>query len=198
MFFLAKYQTTPATAARITRFKIPESDITHTPERRRASNGPEYEVGLWEKPRRPSKRRRSLKIKSVSERLEEFFHMPIEFLFPKELVPEIMERLGKKRTIVHELDLVSLNDVDQKYLTYTMDSQIETSSFYEELYKLLPTLLPREEQCLRLRWGLRDDCDNRTEIIAKCKRQRGEVITVRKVRNPSRRKIYKPIVKEVV
>ena len=146
----------------------------------------------------PSKRRRSLKIKSVSERLEEFFHMPIEFLFPKELVPEIMERLGKKRTIVHELDLVSLNDVDQKYLTYTMDSQIETSSFYEELYKLLPTLLPREEQCLRLRWGLRDDCDNRTEIIAKCKRQRGEVITVRKVRNPSRRKIYKPIVKEVV
>ncbi|HYA12936.1 MAG TPA: sigma factor-like helix-turn-helix DNA-binding protein, partial [Syntrophales bacterium] len=71
----------------------------------------------------------------------------------------------------------------------------------EQTRKILSTLTPREEKVLRMRFGISERADyssekerNHLEINRERNRQ-VETNAVRKLRNPSRRKVFRPAVK---
>ncbi len=96
--------------------------------------------------------RRKVKI-SIVERLENYFHLPIEVLFPPELTREIAEKLSKKHVEIKEVEMIALQDCDTKYLSYNP----EEGMGYEQkdlINKGLATLKPCEEDIIRRRFGL--------------------------------------------
>jgi RNA polymerase primary sigma factor len=70
----------------------------------------------------------------------------------------------------------------------------------EQTRKILSTLTPREEKVLRMRFGISERMDYSTESskdldINRERTRQVEANTVRKLRNPSRRRVFKPLVK---
>jgi RNA polymerase primary sigma factor len=71
----------------------------------------------------------------------------------------------------------------------------------EQTRKILSTLTPREEKVLRMRFGISE----RTDLVSEKKQEAMEILkdhlrsadtnAVRKLRNPSRRKVLKPLLK---
>jgi RNA polymerase primary sigma factor len=71
----------------------------------------------------------------------------------------------------------------------------------EQTRKILSTLTPREEKVLRMRFGISE----RTDLVSEKKQEAMDQLkdhlrsadanTVRKLRNPSRRKVMKPLLK---
>ncbi len=71
----------------------------------------------------------------------------------------------------------------------------------EQTRKILSTLTPREEKVLRMRFGISERSDYSSERekshleINRERNKQSEANTVRKLRNPSRRKVFKPAAK---
>jgi len=70
----------------------------------------------------------------------------------------------------------------------------------EQTRKILSSLTPREEKVLRMRFGISERTDYSTESskdldINRERTRQVEANTVRKLRNPSRRRVFKPLVK---
>ncbi|MEI8172591.1 MAG: RNA polymerase sigma factor RpoD [Deltaproteobacteria bacterium] len=70
----------------------------------------------------------------------------------------------------------------------------------EQTRKILSTLTPREEKVLRMRFGISERMDYSTESskdldINRERTRQVEANTVRKLRNPSRRRVFKPLMK---
>jgi RNA polymerase primary sigma factor len=70
----------------------------------------------------------------------------------------------------------------------------------EQTRKILSTLTPREEKVLRMRFGISERADHSPEMmkdldINRERTRQIEANTVRKLRNPSRRRVFKPVVK---
>jgi DNA-directed RNA polymerase, sigma subunit (sigma70/sigma32) len=87
----------------------------------------------------------------IAKRLEDFFHIPIEILFPPELTRDVANRLSKQCIRDGEVDLLSLSYAKETaYLPY--DETID--DLWEPVEKALSCLTPREEEVLRRRHGL--------------------------------------------
>ncbi len=70
----------------------------------------------------------------------------------------------------------------------------------EQTRKILSTLTPREEKVLRMRFGISERADHSPELmkdldINRERTRQIEANTARKLRNPSRRRVFKPVVK---
>ena len=90
----------------------------------------------------------------ITERLEKFFGLPIDFLFPPEITKEIAKRLGRSFVKFEEVDLLQIENVNQKYLSYDPQQNDPAELLDNVLTLALSTLNPREETCLRLRHGI--------------------------------------------
>jgi len=91
--------------------------------------------------------------KNLIKKLEDYFHVPIEVLFPPELTKEIAEKLGRHRVAYKEVELLSLSDVPEKYLiAQNTHNNLEETAF--AIDGVLDTLTCLEEKTLRLRFGL--------------------------------------------
>lgn len=99
----------------------------------------------------PPKRR---KIGDLSGKLENYFHIPIEMLFPPELTPAIAERLGRKVVQIQDVEFLCLEDTHPKYLSYEPRDNDDEEHLIMKLYEQLNTLRPHEEKCLRLIYGI--------------------------------------------
>lgn len=94
--------------------------------------------------------------KIVAKKLEDYFHVPIEFLFPPELDRAIAKKLSRTYARFEEIDFVRLEGVSQKYLTYDVDESTEVTEALDMnmLDKVLSTLTPKEETAMRLTYGI--------------------------------------------
>ena len=90
----------------------------------------------------------------ITERLERFFSLPIDFLFPPEITKEIVKRLGRPFVKFEEVDLLQVESVNQKYLSFDPHESDTAELMDHTLTSALSTLTPREETCLRLRHGI--------------------------------------------
>ena len=90
----------------------------------------------------------------ITERLEKFFGLPIDFLFPPEITKEIAKRLGRSFVKFEEVDLLQVESVNQKYLSFDPHESDTAELMDHTLTLALSTLNPREETCLRLRHGI--------------------------------------------
>ena len=64
---------------------------------------------------------------SFIEKLENFFHVPIDYLFPQELTESLSNELSKKRVKIKEIDLLSLEDVKTQAIEFTPEDDAERS-----------------------------------------------------------------------
>lgn len=84
----------------------------------------------------------------TAQRLEAYFHIPTDILFPPELENAVRERMGLPRVIYREIDpadLISITDVDQRLLTYKEEINFEEKDLLD---KLLAVLNPRERHVI--------------------------------------------------
>lgn len=91
----------------------------------------------------------------VVDRLEAYFKIPIEMLFPPELTKEITEKLKLPHIDFREVDCLQIETVNQKFLSYDPQQKDPFSEMVDFIPMALGTLTPREETCLRLRFGIR-------------------------------------------
>ena len=89
------------------------------------------------------------KTNDITERLEKYFRIPIEMLFPPELTGAILEKLGKPHVRIQEVELLSLDGINQKYLMYDNEDNEDL-----DVDKILTSLTPREEKVTRLLRGI--------------------------------------------
>jgi transcriptional regulator with XRE-family HTH domain len=91
-----------------------------------------------------------------TEKLESYFKIPIEILFPPELTAEIAQKLNRKHVRFEEVELLQLEGVNQKYLVYNSGNEDALDEEFRKKYidKILCTLMPREEKVLRLAYGI--------------------------------------------
>ena len=100
----------------------------------------------------PSNNRRA---GNTISKLENYFHVPIEYLFPPEITEEIAAKLGKKRVEFRDVDLIALDSVEQEYLTYDPQEGQEEERLAAALEQNISSFLrPREEKCIRLLFGI--------------------------------------------
>ena len=100
----------------------------------------------------PSGRKRR-KPGDMIDRLEYYFKIPIEVLFPPELTREVAKKLQRKRTSFVEVEFLQIEKVEQKYISYDPTQDVE-ESVDRSLTVVLDSLTPREEKCLRLIFGI--------------------------------------------
>ena len=91
----------------------------------------------------------------VTDRIEKYFRIPVEMLFPKELTQEIAQKLSRKYVNIQEVDTISLEGIGQKFLAYEPDSDNE--EIFDRLTQTLNTLKPQEKDVLVKRFGLDGD-----------------------------------------
>ena len=101
------------------------------------------------------------------DKLESFFKIPIDMLFPPELTEEIAKRLGKKQVIFKEVTLLQLQEAPSKALVYDPEENQEEEFQSRELTKSLATLRPREETCLRLLFGISNEQEINIPMVNK-------------------------------
>jgi transcriptional regulator with XRE-family HTH domain len=90
----------------------------------------------------------------TAKKLERFFHLPIDQLFPPELTKEMFKKLSRDFCKIEEIEMLSLDGVGQKYLVYDNE---ETPDPTDAIRNILAGLAPREEKVLRLIFGLKGD-----------------------------------------
>lgn len=85
----------------------------------------------------------------ITQKLEKYFGIPIEMLFPPELTGRILEKLGKTHVRIEEVELLPIEGISQKYLMYDNEDNEDLN-----VDKILATLTPREEKVTRLLRGI--------------------------------------------
>jgi RNA polymerase sigma factor (sigma-70 family) len=172
--------------------------------------------------------------KNVIKRLEEYFHVPIDILFPPEFTKDLADRLGKKHIKYEEIDFVALEDAPRHYLTFNPDDIRGRDDMEARVVLALDSLSSREKEVINYRFGFTSELPLTFDEISKKmgvtkerirqieqkalkklqhKKRRDfitgvtamvddanvfidEPITLKKLRNPSRRKILKPKAKK--
>ena len=154
------------------------------------------------------------------KKIEDYFHLPIEFLFPPELTREIAEKLSRHHVLIEEVDFVSLGCAKNvAYIGYDSEAEEKCSVLDEQL----AALSEREQYIVRSRFGF-DGEPKTLDILAKERGLSGNRIRqieakaikklqhrfygiqkksvqpivvdespVRKLRNPSRRRLLKAV-----
>lgn len=123
----------------------------------------------------------------VVDKLEAYFKVPIEMLFPPELTKAIAARLNRKYIEFKEIETVSLECADQRFLSYDPQEANGFAEMADNLPKILCTLMPREETCLRLHYGIGGEGSERNNPVMDIP------VPVRKLRNPSRRRLLRKV-----
>ena len=103
----------------------------------------------------PPKGKRGRGENHYTAKLERYFKIPIDILFPPELTSEIAKKLQRKYVQIEEVELVQLEGINQKYLIYDNSDNIESENLCNALMKQLSTLNAREEKVLRLIYGIK-------------------------------------------
>ena len=100
----------------------------------------------------------------VIEKLEKYFKVPSEFLFPEEYQILVEKKIGSPKRVYKEIELVSLESIDRRQLSYEPDyDSIEVTEIVE---KVLSDLPGRQEDVLRRRFGF-DGHEESLKEIAK-------------------------------
>lgn len=124
----------------------------------------------------------AMKMKTVYK-LQKYFNVGIETLFPPELTEEIAEKLRGTHIDFREVDFLQIESVGEKYLSYDPQQIDGFEEMADRIPEILGTLNPREEKCLRLRFGLGGEGADRPAI---------DIPTPeRKLSNPSRRRLLR-------
>lgn len=91
--------------------------------------------------------------RELIRKLEDYFHLPIEYLFPPELTEEIAAKLSKRHVKIEEVEVVSLNYAQVKNIAY-VGGPDGLDKVFENIPAVLGTLHPREEKVVRLMYGI--------------------------------------------
>jgi len=86
----------------------------------------------------------------VVKKLEQYFGFSVEVLFPPELTEEIAARLSKKHVAFKTVELLQLDCINPKYLSYEQ-AETEDEAIIENL---LQCLSPQEFTVIKSRFGL--------------------------------------------
>jgi RNA polymerase sigma factor (sigma-70 family) len=86
------------------------------------------------------------------KRLEEFFHVPIEDIFPPELTREIASELSKKYLIEKEIDITYLPSIQHLQIPYT--ENFDEALQHQGILSVIETLSTREQQIIKGRFGI--------------------------------------------
>jgi transcriptional regulator with XRE-family HTH domain len=97
---------------------------------------------------------RALKMKVVYK-LQKYFNIGIDVLFPPELTKEIAEKLQGTYVNFRDVDFLQIENVNEKYLSYDPQQIDGFGEMADHIPEILGTLNPREEKCLRLRYGIK-------------------------------------------
>lgn len=89
------------------------------------------------------------KQEKLAKKLEDFFDMSIEEIYPTR--KEAEQLIGEK-VLFKDVELIPLECAPQAQISYNMESDREINS--DDLDKIMATLRPSEESVLRLRYGL--------------------------------------------
>lgn len=112
--------------------------------------------------------RSNYQCKKTIEKLENYFKVPIEMLFPYELTQEIADKLSKKYIHIHEIETVSLGNIDTKYLEYnpqdSIDEEREFVDMGDRINKALGTLCDKEVAVLKARFGINEEPKTQAQI----------------------------------
>ena len=112
---------------------------------------------------RPMRRRSG----DITEKLEKYFKIPIEVLFPNELTADIAEKLGRKYVKYQEIDTIQLESISTKYLPFTEQEEcFDEINIYEKLDKALNTLTNRQADIIKRRYGIERDSAQTLDEIA--------------------------------
>ena len=104
------------------------------------------------------------KTTKVIEKLEKYFKLPSEFLFPEEYHILVEKKIGRRRREYKEIELVSLESIDRRQLSYEPNyNSIEVTEIVD---KVLSDLPGRQEDVLRRRFGF-DGHEETLQEIAK-------------------------------
>jgi DNA-binding XRE family transcriptional regulator len=123
----------------------------------------------------------SKKMKTVYK-LQKYFNVGIDVLFPPELTEEIAEKLRGTHVDFREVDFLQIEHVGEKYLSYDPQQIDGFEEMADGIPRMLCTLNLREEKVLRLRYGIGGERDERDSPIIDIPP------TMMKLRNPSRRR----------
>lgn len=96
------------------------------------------------------------KMKTVYK-LQKYFNVGIDVLFPPELTEEIAEKLRGTHVDFRDVDFLQIENVNEKYLSYDPQQIDNFEEMADRVPEILNTLTRREEKCLRLRYGISDD-----------------------------------------
>jgi len=136
-----------------------------------------------------------------------------EYLFPDSLMTALQEGVFRERiTDLAEANVILLTEAVQARLLPQVatheevfedaEDRIDIGIIREQIEKILPTLVPREEKVIRMRFGLDDDCPLTLEEVGRefgVNRERIRQIeakALRKLRHPSRSKKLKSCLAE--
>lgn len=101
---------------------------------------------------------REIKKMEVILKIQRYFNVDIELLFPAWMTKELAEKLQTEYVDIKEIDCLQIQDVSNKLLMYEPfgDKEDFLLNACEKIPKVLSTLTRREEICLRLRFGLHE------------------------------------------
>lgn len=106
-------------------------------------------------PTRKITKKGTIKESSYIKKLEDYFKIPIEILFPPEITNEIAKKLQRKYVQIKEVELVQLEGINQKHLIYDNGNNEEAENLCNALTPILSTITAREEKVIRLIYGIK-------------------------------------------
>lgn len=98
------------------------------------------------------------------DKLESYFNLPIEMLFPPELTKGVAEKLGRKHTHFQDVEILPLNGIQPKYLSYDPGENEKKEEQIILLQKALKTLTRREEDIIKKAYGLGENPIKRADL----------------------------------
>lgn len=102
--------------------------------------------------------------RDLIRRIEEYFHIPIEILFPPELTREMSEKLSKRFVKIEELDLVALEGISTKYLSYDPLENADTEELLGKVMDHVSELTERQRTVIECLYGIGQDAKGYSAI----------------------------------
>ena len=137
----------------------------------------------------------------VIDKLEHILKVPIDFLFPPDLVEAIVKKPETRFYFHKELETLSFDDVDPKLLSYN-PSNVEIlgkEALKNSLSSIFDSLTEREEKVLRLRFGIDDGYERSLREVGKIFNVNAERVrqiqakAMQKIKSPHRAKLLEKL-----
>jgi transcriptional regulator with XRE-family HTH domain len=118
------------------------------------------------------------------QRIEEYFRVPIEIIFPPELTREIATKLSKKHVEIKELDCVALEGTNQRYLICDTGADETMEVLTDRVTAQLAWLDPQQRDVIERLFGMGRKEQNLSEIAEDLGRSRTRIqqVAVRAVK----------------